>query len=252
MRSTCLALLLVSSTLGLAQEGGPGRGGFGGRMARGMGGPPSMGLMAIAADTEVQKALAVTDEQKGYLDALREQVKQENDEFNKTVEDLRGEERFAKMREHFEKRGPEIESDLKEVLGDAGFVRLKQIRLQMVGVMEWMNPETAREIGLTEDQTSQLRDSMREQVMQLRGTDREQMREKMTEMRKSMEEKGLALLTEKQKERWLAMLGEPAAVDFDRLQRSMRPEGGRGPRGEGRRSRSENNAPAETSPPAGQ
>jgi hypothetical protein len=261
MRSGLLLLLMVGSAISLAQgpeSGGQGRGGFGGRMARGFGASSSAALLSMSTDAEVQKALGVTDEQKGYLEILRDQVKEETDEFNQSIESLSGEERFAKMRERMEKRGPEIEGDLKEVLGEKSFGRLKQIRTQMVGVMEWMNPDTAREIGLTEDQQSQLRDTMREQFSQIRGVDREQMRSKMAEMRKSMEEKALAMLTDKQKERWQAMLGEPAGIDFDRLQRSLRPEGGRGNRGEGRgegrrnRSRPENAPPAETTAPSQQ
>lgn len=264
MRMGMLAFLLGASLVSWAQEpgpGGPGRGGPGGRFGRGFGGPGSMMLLSLAGDDEVQKAIGVSDEQKGYLEILRDQVKEENQEFAQSIESLSGEERFAKMRERGEKRGPEIEGDLKEVLGEAHYARLKQIRLQMVGVMEWMNPDTARDIGLTEDQLTELRDSMREQFSQLRGIDREQMRSKMGELRKSFEEKALALLTDKQKERWQAMLGEPAGIDFERLQQSLRPEGGRGPRGESRppreggrrnRSRSENESPQETPRPDGQ
>jgi hypothetical protein len=222
-----------------------------------------MSMLPLVADAEVQKAIGVTDEQKEYLTALRDQIREENNEFQKSIESLPGEERFAKMRERAEKRSSEIEGDIQEILGEGPFQRLKQIRLQMMGVMEWMNPNTAREIGLTEEQQNQFRESIREQFASMRGIGREEMRGRLSELRQGLEEKGLALLTEKQKERWQGMLGEPAAIDFERLQRSLRPEGGRGPRGgrgpddrgpDGRRgrSRSENNPSEETPPPADQ
>ncbi len=47
-----------------------------------------MGLLLIAGDQEVQKAIGVTDEQKGYLEILRDQVNEENEEFAKSIESL--------------------------------------------------------------------------------------------------------------------------------------------------------------------
>ena len=239
-----LALVVGMPTLGWAQPDGPGRDrnrGGRGRFS------PTGGTLNLLSEAEVAKALELTDEQKGFLAILKEESTKEDEEFFASLEDVSREERMEKAREYMTKRGPEIESSVKEILGDDKLKRFKQIRLQISGVMSLMSPDVAKEVGLTEDQLSQMRSTMRETFMQRRGEGRGAPDPvQFAEARKEMEGKLLGMLTDPQKERWTEMQGPPANIDLDKLREGMFrggfPGGGRRP------GRDQNRPTAETAP----
>lgn len=239
-----------------------GPGGF-----RGRGGPPGGGfspssmIVALALNDEVVKALELSDEQKNYLELLRDQMRDEDREFFESAmqDGASREERLEKFRDYQAKRGVEVNKNMKEILGDEKLTRLNQIRMQAFGAFALMAPDTAKEVEITDSQMDQIRGAMRETFMSMRdrfrdGFDREENREIFEEIRKEIDAKILAVLTDRQKERWNKLVGEPVVgVDLAKIRDSMRPRGGpggppgeRGPGGRGRggnRPRGETNQP---------
>jgi hypothetical protein len=237
-----------------------GPGGF-----RGRGGPPGGGgfspssmIITLALNDEVAKALELSDEQKNYLELLRDQMRDEDREFFESAmqDGASREERFEKFRDYQAKRGVEVNKNMKEILGDEKLARLNQIRMQAFGAFALMAPDTAKEVEITDGQMDQIRSVLRETFLSMRdrfqgGFDREENREVFEEIRKEIDAKILAVLTDRQKERWNKLVGEPVVgVDLAKIRESMRPRGGppgdRGPGGRGRggnRPRGETNQP---------
>ena len=244
-----------------------------------MGGPGGgASLSQIAADEQVQKELGATEEQVGYLKLLRDESREEDREFYESLREAPREERFEKMRAYQEKRVPEIDGQLKEILGDDKLKRLKEIRLQASGPMALLSPEIAKEVGLTDDQKTKLQETVRETFGRFRGGpggpggrppaapgegpppgDRPPRgergggpggpggREQFETIRKDLDAKFTAVLTDKQKERWTKLLGEPAKIDFDKLREAGRGDRGRGGRGgDGGRDRNRGGTPPTT------
>lgn len=222
---------------------------------RGRGGfSPSAMVVTLAMNAEVAKALELTDEQKKYLDLLREQIRDEDREFFSSMgEDTPREERFQKMREYQAKRAPEVDTHLKEILGEAKLTRLKEVRLQAFGTMALMSPDVQKEVEMTDSQREQMQTAMREVFGSMRDRfrggrrgggegDGDSRRQAMEEMRKEMESKLMTILTDKQKERWAKMVGEPANIDMEAVRRSMMPGPPRG-RERGNRPGSETERP---------
>lgn len=233
------------------QDRGRGPGGFRGR---GGGFSPSGMIIGMALNDEVAKALQLNDEQKKYLELLRDQTRDEDREFFDSLDDkLSREERFEKFREYQAKRTPEFDKHIKEILGEEKLARLKQIRMQAFGAFALMSPDVAKEVEITDSQREQMGSAMREVFSSMRERfqngngfgDRDEMRKVFEEVRKEVDGKILGILTDRQKERWTKMVGEPVAgVDMDKIRESMRPRGGpggpggpggeRGPGGRGR------------------
>lgn len=282
-----LSAALCAASAFAQEEGGrgprgPGRGGPGGMFGGGPGGPGG-NLTQLATDEQVQKELGVSEEQAGYLKLLRDESRDEDRKFFESMRDsdVPREERFEKFRAYQEKRVTEVDGQIKEIIGDDKLKRLKQIRLQATGPMALMSPEIAKEVGLTEDQKTKLQEAIREQFGRMRfgggpggpggpppgegsppprgegeggrggrgpgGPGGPGGREQFEAMRKDLEKKFTEVLTDKQKERWTALLGEPAKIDFDKLREAQRGDRGRGgERGGERRRDRQNSGSSET------
>lgn len=200
-----------------------------GRDARSRRGPArSGGALALLADSEVQQALGLDEEQIGYLGLLAEDAKASQEEFTATLEGLDRDERGERIRDYQSKRGKENEESVLEILGPEKVERFKQIRLQVGGPLLLLTPEVAREVGIDEEQQSTMRSSLREIFMSLRRGRREEGGNRGQEMRTQMGEKLLALLTDEQKERWEELKGKPAAINLERLREQTGPERRRG------------------------
>ena len=190
-----IAVALLSAAITWATQ--PPGGGFG------RGGGQAM----LLRQESVQKELKMTDDQKGKLDdffaGMREKMQ---DAFQ-----LEGEERAKKMQE-IQK---ENEKTLASILKPEQVKRLKEIGYQQAGGMAFSNPEVAKELAITDEQKTQLRELNQNMMAEMRELFQpgqppdEESRNKMQELRKSTGEKMLKLLTDEQKKKWKTMQGEP-------------------------------------------
>jgi hypothetical protein len=112
----------------------------------------------------------------------------------------------------------EQEKKLQAILNETQWKRFNELRLQQEGVNALMRPEVAKEVGLSESQTTKHREvqqssqeAMREAMMAAReggGMDRECMMAVMEMSRKDTDAKMLAVLNETQRVKWQAMQGK--------------------------------------------
>lgn len=209
-----IVVLMVSSIFAQA----PPEGGMGGRgpMRGPRGGGPGMmrggmGVAGLLVNPQVQQELNLTDEQKDQLQKVGETV----------MEDVR----------------KAMEKKVAEILTPEQLKRVKQIELQQRGVMVLADPEVAAELGLTEDQKSQLNQIQEDARKQMREAWQSgqggggNMWQKIQEMRRENEKKAMEVLTPEQKTKLAEMMGEPFELDRPAMRGGDR-QGGR--RGEGR------------------
>lgn len=225
------AMLFALSTAGWAQPGG-GRG-FG---AGGPGGPGGGrgGDTFLLTMPEVQKELGITDDQKGLLDDMIADMRQNagnRPDFG-SFRDLSAEEREKRMeelRKQGEERAKQAEDALKAILNDQQFARYNELRLQRQGVMALTRSEVADKLGLTADQKAKL-DELRpnrggpgaggpggpgagrpNRDNAGQGGQRPDFQALMAEARERREKQEaeiLAVLTPEQKAQWETMLGK--------------------------------------------
>jgi hypothetical protein len=121
----------------------------------------------------------------------------------------------------------EQEKKLQAILNETQWKRFNELRLQQEGVNALMRPEVAKEVGLSEAQTTKLREvqqssqeAMREAMMAAReggGMDREGMMAVMEMSRKDTDAKIHAVHNETQRVKWQAMQGK--AFKFEEIGR---------------------------------
>lgn len=241
MKRILVFALAVACTVALAQGpgsggGGPQEGPRGGRMGMQMGMQRGGGLRIITRP-DVQKELAVTETQKTAIAELFPNRRgagggprggdQPGGPAAGPPPPPPGGQGGADAGPRGQRGDPaamqaqqaEQERKLKAILDAKQWTRFNELRLQQEGVNALLRPDVAKEVGLSEDQTSKLKaiqqssmDGMREAMMAAReggDMDREAMQAMMEKSRKDTEAKMLAVLTEPQKLKWTAMLGKP-------------------------------------------
>lgn len=257
-------LLATSAVQAQGQDGrrefrGPGGFGFQGQ-------PGGMDAMRLLGIEQVQKEIKLNEDQKGKIEALIEQLREEGRQHMQGMGNLREEmqklsdEERRKKFEELMRQGMEEQADrakknmekLAEILDAEQLKRVKQIQLQLQGVAVLLRPEVLDHIGLDDAQKQQLKEiaeNTRSRFMELmprgerdRSENREAMREAMQNMREKFEEirgkvekESMAVLTAEQKQKLAEMMGEPFELDrsaFDRRDRR-----GDNSQGEGRRDR---------------
>lgn len=115
----------------------------------------------------------------------------------------------------------QLEKDVKAVLSEAQFKRLKEIVLQQSGPSALARRDVADQLGLTEEQSAKIREileSNRPERPDFQGgrpdpSEMDEMRERMEAQREKLNKKLLAVLTEGQKSKWQAMLGKPFKLE---------------------------------------
>lgn len=182
-----LAVVACASTV-LAQERG---GGF----RRG-------GAMGLLSSTEVQTELKITDYQKTKLDSLRAE--------RGSREGLSRDERRARD-EEFAKKADEA---LKTILDEQQQQRLAELRLQRAGARALTSSVVAEKLALDQAQKDQLAkleaDAAAVDRPDFRNASQEEREKYFTESRQrreKMESAMLAVLTDAQKETFVAMQG---------------------------------------------
>lgn len=238
-----LTLVVASTSVVQAQPGG-GRGPRGGR-GFGFGGPfggGGGGQLMLLRNEKVQKELEIVDDQKAEITKLAEDQDKLMREMFASFRDIPEDERQAKIEENrkkMEENAKAVREKVNEILEPRQVARLKEISLQMRGDGALADPEVAKELGLSEDQTKQLaeiRDESFEKSRELfrpgaDETEREEMRKKMEELRKETSQKTLAVLSPEQQEKFEKLKGKKTDLDLRTL--FGPPGGGRGRRGPG-------------------
>jgi len=207
-----------------------------GGMMGGMAGRGDNMMFDLLRLEEVRTEIELMPDQEEALRKLAEQQRGERPDFN--FREASEEDRakfFAKMLEEGAKRIAKSKEQLEEILLPAQFERLEELAVQGRGAMGLLNPDTAKSLAITKDQTAKLKSEMesfgetaRQQITEaFRGGDRDAVREKMQSMRKDMDVKLVAVLTDQQKADFEKLKGAP----FDLP--DMSPMGGRFGRGPG-------------------
>jgi len=111
---------------------------------------------------------------------------------------------------------------IKSVLNDTQYKRYTELELQWTGPSALSREDVGKQVGITPDQQTKIRDIQRAEMEKIRGQfqggggaggDRTAMQENMRKVRDSIDKQVLALLNDGQKAKWNALLGK--AFKFD-------------------------------------
>lgn len=189
----------------LAQQGQPQRprgpqGAPGPGFGRMWGGGAGIGGMLLNR-ADVQRELNLTEQQKAKINEMQQAQRAAMQE----LRNLPPQERRQRMQEIRQKNDP------TSVLNEEQKKRLKELELQWLGPMALMNPEVAKEVGLTAEQQSKIQGLAREQMQQMRGQFQGggQPGANLEQARQQLENRILEILTPAQRQKWQQMQGKP-------------------------------------------
>jgi Spy/CpxP family protein refolding chaperone len=204
-----LAAALVCSVFAQGVFGGqPRQGQGGGQGLRGQGFGRMMGAgMAgmLLQRPDVQRELNLTEQQKTQIRQMQEAMRTAWQE----TRNLPPQERRQKMEELRQKNDP------TKVLNETQKKRLRELELQAMGPMAFLQPEVADELKLTQEQRSRLQGIVMQQMQQLRelwqggGFGQGQGAQNFQQIREQMEKQMLEVLTPAQRQQWQQMQGKP-------------------------------------------
>mgnify|MGYP001045004619 CR=1 FL=1 len=205
-----LAASLVYSACAQGVFGGgqPRQGQGGGQGLRGQGFSRMMGAGLaglLLQRPDVQRELNLTEQQKTQVQQMQESMRAAWQE----LRNLPPQERRQKMEELRQKNDP------TKVLNESQKKRLRELELQAMGPMAFLQPEVADELKLTQEQRSRLQGIVTQQMQQLRerfqggGFGQGQGIQNFQQMREQMEKQMLEVLTPAQREKWQQMQGKP-------------------------------------------
>ncbi len=222
-----LAVALVAGTAVAQPPGGPG----GRQPGMFMGPGGGMGYTQLLRVEKVQKEIELTEDQKAEIEKILEKSRERMRELFQGG----GQDREA-ARERFRQAQEETQKAIEGVLLPNQLKRLKEIRLQVMGIgAALMDQEVRKELGVTEEQAQKIREKVQAVMEELRGQRQqgerpslEQMRERMQQMQQKMEEAVMSQLTEDQKNKWKSMIGEKFEIDRSELFQGFRGQGGPG------------------------
>lgn len=266
MLSLVVAALMVSaSVMAFAQESGPGagrrgqgqgQGGFqegrqgGMRMMQGQGGQTTIAQLVRRGD--VQNDIKMTDAQKKEMQAVENEIRQAMQELQGQM-GAQGErpnrEAMQAMREKMQAISSKADEKIEKILTPEQTNRVKEIRIQLMGIRAITLKEVQKELGFSNAQEQRVRNAeqalqqARQQMMQgMRGQggggpesggqrpDREAMQQSMQQLNAKFEEDLNKIPTEEQKAKLKAMGG----AEFKATQGAGGGGQGQGRRGGGR------------------
>lgn len=238
----------IAATVALAQtpgpggqgqgqgQGGPGGGRFGGQRGMMMG----RGAGNLIMREDVQKELNLTDQQKAQLKEKLPQMQRgqrgQGGPGGRAAGGGQGGSAAGAPagqggqgaatgapgqgqggRQNFQEMQAKNEAIIKEILTDVQYKRYQELQLQFAGPAGLSNPETAKKVGLTEEQRNKIATIQQTQMQNMRermrdaqgGGDRETMMQEMQKMREETNKQILAVLTEEQKTKWNELQGKP-------------------------------------------
>lgn len=216
------ALLIAAASTVQAQDRQSRFQGFGGGPG-GFGGGFDVYLLATP---EVQKELGVSDEQKGLIEDMMTDIRNQMQQGGRNqggagnFQNLSEEERrklFEEGRKRMEEFNKKAEEMVNMVLEPRQTERFGQLRLQRSGVSAFNRSEVAEKLGLTQDQKDKMKkiqDDARPDpsaFANIRDLSEEERREAFTKMREKGEKANadiLNLLKTEQKETWAKLQGK--------------------------------------------
>ncbi len=214
-------LILIAATAALVTGAlAQGGGGFGQGRRGGFG--PGGDPVQMTGREDVQKDLALTDDQKTKLSELREKVQQKRQEAMQAAREAAGDDREAMMKAMqttMAKLTEENTAAVNAILTPEQAKRLKEITVQFVGVrIVTTNKAIAKELAITDEQKAKFDDLNKRQQTAMQETfqkiqngeiERSQMQEIMTKNNKIMDEEINKVLTDAQKAKLKEMGGKP-------------------------------------------
>lgn len=200
-----------------AQRQGP-FGGFGG----GGGG----GIVGLVSRDDVQQEIKLMPEQKEEITKILEKAREQRQGFNfQEFRNLSEEDREKRMTE-LRARGEETQKAVEKELLPDQVARVKQIALQQQGVFALRSDEVAKELGLSDDQKTQIQEKLTSTFRRgnrgEQGADRGNFQERRAQLEKDI----LGVLTDAQKEKFEKMKGSK----FEFSDSGRRPRGDDQPR----------------------
>ena len=171
----------------------------------------ALGRLTLLRADNVQKDLAMTDQQtsdlKKFAEDIREQIGKETRDLRSNFRDLTDAERKAKLTElrgKFEEHQKDIQKKIDDVLDTKQRQRLAELELQLRGTGALFQKDISDALTLTDDQKKKLADLRSEQhtelhkLFQAARTDRDGLHDKLEKARKEADEKLLGVLTTEQ------------------------------------------------------
>ncbi|HEV3203723.1 MAG TPA: hypothetical protein VGY77_05040 [Gemmataceae bacterium] len=183
--------------------------------------PPEALPSMLLSQKSVQEELKLSEDQ---LKKLGEIVKKRQ-EAREKMADVDPKERFPKMRALI----LESSKQARAILKPEQDKRLQQIAWQNQGGLALAYSPVSKELNLTEEQIKKItviketREKELDKFFGGEAASREDARKKSEELTQSTKTKMVEVLTEKQKEKWHAMLGEPFKGELRRESNPRRP-----------------------------
>ena len=206
---SALAAALVCGMFAQGVFGGQprqGQGGGQGLRGQGFGRMMGMGMAGMLLQRpDVQRELNLTEQQKTQIRQMQEAMRTAWQE----MRNLPPQERRQKIEELRQKNDP------TKVLNETQRKRLRELELQAMGPMAFLQPEVADELKLTQEQRSRLQGIVMEQLQQLRelwqggGFGQGQGAQNLQQIREQTEKQMLEVLTPAQRQQWQQMQGKP-------------------------------------------
>lgn len=181
------------------------------------------GRAELVGMAEVQKELDINDDQKGLIDDMQKDLRQQLFG-NSNPADFRNlsQEERDKRREEFRKKSEEVSKKADEMIGmvldPKQLDRLNELRLQREGASSLGRAEVADKVGLKNDQRAKVRkilddlDAANQGLFRnMRDLPREEQRQAFTKLREQREKADadiLGVLTAEQKEVWGKLQGK--------------------------------------------
>lgn len=192
-----------------------------------MGGGRGMSVSMLLSNRGVQDELKLDDAQKGKVAEAGQKAREKMESARESLQNLEGQERFAKMRELMKESDAETMKSLDGVLKPEQVARLKGIRYQAQGAAAFEDEEVQKALKLTADQKSAVEKAVAESMTASREAFQagpEGARAKLGEIRKEAVSKIESKLTDEQKAEYAKLIGAPYELRFE-----GGPGGGRGP-----------------------
>jgi len=193
------------------------RGGAGG-MDRG----PALGM--LLTNKSVQEELKLSNEQARKVEAAVGEVRQRHRQDFERLRSGSASERAERLERIGELRR-EIDEETREalrgVLQPEQVRRLRQIRLQARGADALASPRVAEALDLTADQKAKIQDITEDahhdarEIFQNAGDDRQEAMRKLHALHKETTERACAVLTDKQKDQYKELAGEPFEIKWE-------------------------------------
>lgn len=245
-------MMVLMVSMASAQQRGGGRrgpgfgGGFGGPGMRGPGfGPGGMSPAMLLRIPEVREELGANEEQNTKIDEILDEMQESMraafgnpQDFQNLSDEERGK-HFAEMQKKNKETTEKTDAAIAKVLDKKQRGRLNQLELQQLGVNAFHRPDVAKQLDLTEEEETKMReieakDREEGRAASGRGQDlsdeeRQEMFTKRMERERKKNADILAVLTEDQQAKWAEMQGEK----FDFPQGSFGFGGAGGGRGRG-------------------